>query len=151
MTGDWGQDLKLFFQQGTALGWKVKVGNYVLDDPLVMQAVGEAALGQITADAYLSTVDTKENHDLIKAWRARYLNAPVSYKYPTLKRTCDHQMVTQGYIAEVTESETIPADFRYFGNEFLFIGKATLIPKDEITRWLRGDASRRPHVKHMQG
>ena len=178
MTGDWGQDLKLFLQQGAALGWKVKVGNYFLDDPLVMQTVGKAALGQITADAYLSTVDTKENHDLIKAWRARYPNAPVSYKYPTLTcarcanavvwvgdtikragsldtekliktwegskfktlwgaevemRACDHQMLTQGYIAEVTESEKIPADFRYFGNEFPFIGKATLIPKDEIT------------------
>lgn len=178
MTGDWGQDLKLFLQQGAALGWKVKVGNYFLDDPLVMQTVGKAALGQVTADAYLSTVDTKENHDLIKAWRARYPNAPVSYRYPTLTcarcanavtwvgdtikragsldtekliktwegskfktlwgaevemRACDHQMLTQGYIAEVTEPEKIPADFRYFGNEFPFIGKATLIPKDEIT------------------
>ena len=86
MTGDWGQDLKLFLQQGAALGWKVKVGNYFLDDPLVMQTVGKAGVGHITADAYLSTVDTKENHEFIKAWRARYPDAPISYKYPTL--TC---------------------------------------------------------------
>jgi branched-chain amino acid transport system substrate-binding protein len=178
MTGDWGQDLKLFLQQGAALGWKVKVGNYFLDDPLVMQTVGKAALGQVTADAYLSTVDTKENRDLIKAWRARYPDAPVSYRYPTLTcarcanavtwvgdtikragsldteklikawegskfkslwgaevemRACDHQMLTQGYIAEIVEPEKIPADFRHFGTEFPFLAKATLIPKDEIT------------------
>jgi branched-chain amino acid transport system substrate-binding protein len=178
MTGDWGQDLKLFLQQGAALGWKVKVGNYFLDDPLVMQTVGKAALGQVTADAYLSTADTKENRDLIKAWRARYPDAPISYRYPTLTcarcasavtwvgdtikraggldtatlikawegskfktlwgaevemRACDHQMLTQGYIAEIMEPEKIPAEFRHFGNEFPFLGKATLIPKDEIT------------------
>ncbi|HET7876203.1 MAG TPA: ABC transporter substrate-binding protein [Methylomirabilota bacterium] len=178
MTGDWGQDLRLFLQQGAALGWKVKVGNYFLDDPLVMQAVGKAALGQITADAYLCTADTKENRDLIKAWRARYPDAPISYRYPTLTcarcanavtwvgdaikragsletdklikawegskfktlwgadvemRVCDHQMLTQGYVAEVMEPDKIPAEFRYFGNEFPYIGKASLIPKDEMT------------------
>ena len=178
MTGDWGQDLKLFLQQGAALGWKVKVGNYFLDDPLVMQTVAKAAIGQITADAYLSTVDTKENRDFVKAWRARYPDAPISYRYPTLTcarcvnavvwvgdvikraggldteklikawegsklktvwgaevemRACDHQMLSQGYVAEVTEPEKIPADLRYFGNEFPFLGKAVLLPKDEIT------------------
>ena len=178
MTGDWGQDLFLFLQQGAALGWKVKVGNYFLDDAVVMKTVGKAALGQITADAYLSTVDTKENHDFIKAWRARYPDAPINYKYPTLTcarvtnaimwigdvikragsldteklikawegskfksvwgaevemRACDHQMLTQGYVAEVMEPEKIPADFRYFGSEFPFLGKAVLLPKDEIT------------------
>jgi branched-chain amino acid transport system substrate-binding protein len=178
MTGDWGQDLKLFLQQGAALGWKVKVGNYFLDDPTVMQPVGKAALGQVTADAYLCTVDTKENRDLVKAWRARYPDAPISYKYPTLTcarcanavtwvadavkragsldservikawegskfktlwgaevemRACDHQMLTQGYIAEVMEAEKIPAEFRYFGNEFPYLGKAVLLPKDDIT------------------
>jgi branched-chain amino acid transport system substrate-binding protein len=178
MTGDWGQDLQLFLQQGAGLGWKVKVGNYFLDDGLTMQRVGKAALGQITADAYLSTVDTKENRDFIKAWRQRYPDAPISYKYPTLTcarcanavmwagdtikragsldteklikawegsklktiwgaevemRACDHQMLTQGYVAEVMEPDKIPADFRYFGNEFPYLGKASLLPKDELT------------------
>jgi branched-chain amino acid transport system substrate-binding protein len=178
MTGDWGQDLKLFLKQGAGLGWKVTVGNYFLDDALVMQTVGKAALGDITADAYLSTVDTKENHEFVKAWRARYPNAPISYKYPTLTcarvtnavmwvgdvikragsldtnklikawegstfrtvwgaevemRACDHQMLTQGYVAEVMPPDKIPADLRYFGNEFPFLGKAMLLPKDEIT------------------
>src|SRR5262249_31433753 len=152
-------------------------GNYFLDDPLVMQTVGKAALGQVTADAYLSTVDTQENRDLIKAWRARYPDAPISYKYPTLTtarcanavawvadaikrsgsldtekvikawegskiktlwgaeaemRTCDHQMLTQGYIAEIMEPEKIPAELRYFGTEFPYLGKAVLLSKDDI-------------------
>jgi len=84
MTGDWGQDLRLFLQQGAALGWKVKVGNYFLNDPTVLQAVGKAAVGHITADAYMTTVDTPDNREFIKAWRARYPDAPVSYKYPDL-------------------------------------------------------------------
>jgi len=48
-------------------------------------------------------------------------------------RACDHQMLTQGYIAEVTEADKIPADLRHFGAEFPFLAKAQLIPKDEIT------------------
>ena len=178
MTGDWGQDLRLLLQQGAALGWKVKVGNYFLDDPDVMRTVGKAALGQVTADAYLSTVDTKENRDFIKDWRAKHPNAPIAYRYPTLTiarcvnavswvgdvikragaldtdklikawegskfravwgtevemRACDHQMLTQGYIAEVLEPDKIPQEIRHFGTEFPFLGKPTLIPRDEIT------------------
>jgi len=178
MTSDWGQDLRLFLQQGAALGWKVKVGNYSLDDPTLMKTVGKAALGQITADAYLSTVDSKANLAFVKAWRARYPNAPISYKYPTLTvgrcanatmwladvikragtldtpkvitawegsrfttpwgvevemRACDHQMLTQGYVAEVMPPDKIPAGIRYFDDQFPYIGKPVVLPKDEIT------------------
>jgi hypothetical protein len=48
-------------------------------------------------------------------------------------RTCDHQMLTQGYVAEIMEPEKIAQDIRYFGNEFPYIGPATLIPRDEMT------------------
>jgi branched-chain amino acid transport system substrate-binding protein len=177
MTGDWGQDLRLLLQQGSALGWKVKVGNYFLDDALVMQAVGKAALGQITADAYLTTIDTPENRQFVKDWHAAHPDAPIAYRYPTLTisrvyhavlwagdaikragsvdteklikawegskmktvwgdvemRACDHQMLTQGYVAEVVEPEKIPQELRFFGNEFPYLGKAMLIPKDEMT------------------
>jgi branched-chain amino acid transport system substrate-binding protein len=84
MTGDWGQDLRLLLQQGAGLGWKVKVANYFLNDPTVLQAVGPAAVGHVTADAYLLTIDTPENHEFVKAWRAHYPDAPISYKYPDL-------------------------------------------------------------------
>ena len=178
MTGDWGQDLRLLLQQGAALGWKVKVGNYFLDDPDVMKNVNKAAVGQVTADAYLSTLDTPDNKAFIKAWRAKYPDAPVAYKYPTLTyarcvnavmwvgdvikrangldtdkmikawegshfktvwggevemRACDHQMLTQGYIAEVMEPDKIPQDIRLFGTEFPYLGKAVEIPKAELT------------------
>ena len=178
MTGDWGQDLRLLLQQGAALGWKVKVGNYFLDDPTVAKGVGKPVVGQITADAYLCTVESPENKEFVKAWRARYPDAPVSYRVPSLTcgrcasavvwlgdvvkraggldtekvikawenakfktlwgaevemRACDHQMLTQGYVAEVLEPEKIPPDIRYFGTEFPYIGKPTLIAKDDIT------------------
>ncbi len=82
MTGDYGQDLRLLLQQGAALGWKVKLGNYTLDDPTVLQAVGKAAVGHVTANASLLTEDTAENRDFLKAWRARYPDAPLAYRYP---------------------------------------------------------------------
>lgn len=177
MTGNWGQDLRLLLQQGASLGWKVKVGNYFLNDPTVLQAVGKAAVGHVTADAYLITVDTPENREFLKAWRARYPDAPVGYRYPDLTigrcfyavlwlgdvlkragsvdtdqviraweaakfrtawgevemRACDHQMLTQGYVAEIMEPEKIPPAIRYFGTEFPYIGPATLIPREEMT------------------
>jgi branched-chain amino acid transport system substrate-binding protein len=178
MTGDWGQDLRLLLQQGAGLGWKVKVGNYFLDDGDVMKNVNKAAIGQVTADAYLSTLDTADNKAFIKSWRARYPDAPISYRFPTLTtarcvnaivwagdvikrangletdklikawegskfktvwgaeaemRACDHQMQTQGYIAEVMEPDKIPADIRWFGTEFPFLGKPVEIPKAEMT------------------
>jgi branched-chain amino acid transport system substrate-binding protein len=82
ITGDWGQDLRLLLQQGKGLGWKVRTGQYFLNDPVVMQAVKEAAVGHITADAYHITIDTPENKAYLQEWRKFYPNAPLSYKYP---------------------------------------------------------------------
>ncbi len=82
VTGDWGQDLRLLIQQGAALGWKVKLGNFFLNDPTVLRAVGRAAVGHVTADAYLMTIDTPENREFLRAWGAFYPDAPLSYRYP---------------------------------------------------------------------
>jgi branched-chain amino acid transport system substrate-binding protein len=82
ITGDWGQDLRLLLQQGAALGWKVKIGNFFLYDAVVLNAVGTPAVGHVTGDAYLLTVDTPENRDFVRAWRAHYPDAPLSYRYP---------------------------------------------------------------------
>lgn len=84
MTGDWGQDMRLLLQQGAALGWKVKLGNYFLNDPTTLSAVGKAAVGHVTADAYLMTLDSPENTEFLKAWRAFYPDAPLAYRYPDL-------------------------------------------------------------------
>ena len=87
ITGDWGQDLRLLLQQGKALGWKVKTGQYFLNDPVVLQAVKDAAVGHITADAYHMTIDTPENKAYIHEWRKFYPNAPLSSKFPDLSWT----------------------------------------------------------------
>ncbi len=84
MTGDYGQDLRLFLQQGTALGWKVKVANYFLNDPTAVQPLGKAAVGHISADAYLSTLDTPANLAFIKDWHSHHADAPLNYSYPEL-------------------------------------------------------------------
>jgi branched-chain amino acid transport system substrate-binding protein len=84
ITGDWGQDLRLLLQQGKALGWKVKTGQYFLNDPVVLQSVKDAAVGHITADAYHMTLDTPENKAYLQEWRKHYPDAPINYKYPDL-------------------------------------------------------------------
>jgi branched-chain amino acid transport system substrate-binding protein len=82
VTGSWGQDLRLLLTQGAALGWKVKLGSYVLDDPVVLQAVGSVAVGHVTSQGYLITVDTPENKDFLRAWRAAYPDVPIGHRYP---------------------------------------------------------------------
>ena len=67
---------------------------------------------------------------VIKAWEgARFRTAWGEVEM----RACDHQMLTQGYVAEIQEPERIPAAIRYFGTEFPYIGPATLIPREEMT------------------
>lgn len=177
ITGDWGQDLRLLLQQGKSLGWKVKTGEYYLNDPIVLQAVKEAAVGHITADVYHVTLDTPENRAYIREWRDHYPDAPISYKYPDLvvshtvnailwigdvikragtldtaklihtwegarfaaiwgdveMRACDHQMQSPGFVSEVLDPEQIPAEIRYFGSAFPYIGKPTRISKEELS------------------
>jgi branched-chain amino acid transport system substrate-binding protein len=82
VAGSWGQDLRLLLTQGAGLGWKVKVGSYVLDDAGVLQGVGSAAIGHVTANGYLVTVDTPENKEFLRAWRATYPDAPIGYRCP---------------------------------------------------------------------
>jgi hypothetical protein len=67
---------------------------------------------------------------VIKAWEgARFKTAWGEVEM----RACDHQMLTPGYVAEVQEPEQIPADIRYYGAEFPYIGRATFVPKDDMT------------------
>jgi hypothetical protein len=42
-------------QSGPVKWWRVKLGTYFLNDPTNLQAVGKAAVGHVTADAYLMT------------------------------------------------------------------------------------------------
>ena len=177
ITGDWGQDNRLLLQQGKALGWKVKIGEYFLNDAVVLQAVKDAAVGHITADAYHLTIDTPENKAYLQEWRKYYPDAPIAYKYPenawtrtvnailwagdVIKRAgsldtdkiiktwegakfkaiwgevemraCDHQMQTSGCVSEILEPDKIPADVRYFGDAFPYLGKPTRIAMHDLS------------------
>jgi branched-chain amino acid transport system substrate-binding protein len=84
LTGNWGTDLRLLLKQGHALGWKVKVGDYFLNDPLVTREVGEGAVGHVAADAYMITIDSPQNKAFLEKWRAKYKDADLPYQYPTL-------------------------------------------------------------------
>jgi len=84
LTGNWGTDLRLLLKQGAALGWKLKLGNYFLNDPLVIQEAGQGAVGHVAADAYMITIDSPQNRDFLKKWLAKYKDAPLAYKYPNL-------------------------------------------------------------------
>lgn len=143
---------------------------------MVLQAVKDAAVGHITADAYHLTLDTPENKASLKEWRAVYPNAPISYRYPDIgwtravnailwlgdvikragsletdtlvkawegsrfravwgeveMRACDHQMQTPGFVSEVMEPDRIPADVRYFGTDFPYIGKPARVSKEDL-------------------
>jgi len=82
LTGDFGTDLRLLLKQGAALGWKIKLGSYFLDDPLITQDVGQAAVGHVTADVYAPTIDSPPNKAFLEKWRARDKDAPLVFKYP---------------------------------------------------------------------
>lgn len=84
LSGNWGTDLRLLIKHGASLGWKVRLGNYFLNDPLVLQEVGKDSIGHVAADAYMITIDTPENKAFLAKWATKYKDAPLAYRYPTL-------------------------------------------------------------------
>jgi branched-chain amino acid transport system substrate-binding protein len=68
LTGNFGVDLDNLIKTGASLGWKCITGNYFLNDPLRMQVVKDAAIGSVTADSYMITIDTPENKEFVKDW-----------------------------------------------------------------------------------
>ncbi|MBU2551099.1 MAG: ABC transporter substrate-binding protein [Proteobacteria bacterium] len=83
LTANWGTDLRLLFKQGNSMGWKVKGGCYYMEDPSVTAELGEASVGHVTGDTYVSTIDTPENKDFIKRYTTRFKDAPLEgWRYP---------------------------------------------------------------------
>jgi branched-chain amino acid transport system substrate-binding protein len=83
-TTDFGIDLRLLLEQGHALGWKLKVVGLYLNSPDLARTAGKAMVGHVTTGINMITLDNPVNRELIKAWRARFPDAPVSHKYPDL-------------------------------------------------------------------
>lgn len=85
LSGNWGQDLQLLLKHGASLGWKVKLADYFLNDPVHIEAVGgEAAVGHVAGDFYMITIDSPQNKAFLKKWSAKYKDAPIYYRWPTL-------------------------------------------------------------------
>ena len=67
---------------------------------------------------------------LIKAWEGSSFRAPWG---DVNMRSCDHQMLSPCFVAEVMQASAIPEAIRYYGNEIPYIGAATTIPAEIIT------------------
>ncbi len=80
VTSDWGADLEVLIKQGRSLGMKAKIGNMYLADPVILPALGEGALGSITGDIYLLTLETPANKAFVERWRKRNLDP--AHPYP---------------------------------------------------------------------
>ena len=79
ITGNWGSDIQVLLKQGAGLGLKAKIGNYFLSDPVHLQAVGDAAVGHITAEIYMLTEDTPQNKAFIDRWTKRKMDPDHPY------------------------------------------------------------------------
>jgi len=85
LSGNWGTDLQLLIKHGASLGWKVKLADYFLNDPVHIEAVGgQAAVGHVAGDSYMITIDSPKNRAFLKKWAKKYRDAPMPYRWPTL-------------------------------------------------------------------
>lgn len=84
LNGNYGPDLDNLLKTGASLGWKVITGNYFLNDAYRMQVVREAAIGHVTADSYMLTIDTPENKQFAKEWNERHKGQDVGFLWPDL-------------------------------------------------------------------
>jgi branched-chain amino acid transport system substrate-binding protein len=84
LTGNYGPDLDNLIKTGAALGWKCITGNYFLNDPIRMEAVKDAAIGSVTADSYMITIDTPANKAFVEEWHKVYKDREIGLQYPTL-------------------------------------------------------------------
>jgi len=71
-TSNFEADLTNFIKQARALGMNAIIGSYYLNAAPVMNSVREAAIGCVTAEAYMETVETKKNEEFLDTWRPWY-------------------------------------------------------------------------------
>ena len=83
LTANYGPDLDNLIKTGASLGWKCITGNYFLDDPYRMQATKEAAIGHVTADCYMPTLDNPLNNAFVKAWHEKHKGMEIGYCTPS--------------------------------------------------------------------
>lgn len=81
-TIDWGGDLIVLLKQAKALGSKARPAGFFISDPIVCEGAGDAAIGSITAENYMLTVETPANKAFIERWKKR--NLTPEHPYPDL-------------------------------------------------------------------
>jgi len=84
ITGNWGADILVLLKQGAGLGLKAKIGNYFLSDPVALPAIGDAAIGHVTADSYLITIDNPDNKKFLQEWYTKHKGLDIGFWYPNL-------------------------------------------------------------------
>lgn len=86
-TANWGSDLKLLIVQGKGMGLKAPFLCYYLEDAFTLTAIGEAAVGNITADC-VSTFNIKSptqkafNEEWHKVWKQIMNSNDETYQWP---------------------------------------------------------------------
>lgn len=72
VTANWGTDISLLTKQRHELGVKAVLAANALVNPTVIGEMPDAALGNMGCDAYMVTVNTKENADFVNRWKKWY-------------------------------------------------------------------------------
>jgi branched-chain amino acid transport system substrate-binding protein len=78
----YGGDLRNLLLQGHSLGWKQKVLSFALNDPNICHAVGDGAIGHISVQPYMLTIQNPLNQALIKEWTDKYHSDELALKFP---------------------------------------------------------------------
>jgi branched-chain amino acid transport system substrate-binding protein len=78
----YGGDLRNLLLQGHSLGWGQKILSFALNDPNICRAVGDGAVGHVSVQPYMLTIDNPLNAQLIKEWVAAYQVDDLYLKYP---------------------------------------------------------------------
>jgi len=72
MTSNWGPDLLGLIRHARDLGMKAVIGNFYLEDTVYLNELRENAIGCVTVDCYMSTVNTRKNREYKQSWEAWY-------------------------------------------------------------------------------
>ena len=71
-TSNFEADLTNLIKQARTLGMNAIIASYYLNATPVMNSLREAAIGCVTAEAYMETVETKKNEEFLKTWQPWY-------------------------------------------------------------------------------
>ncbi|WP_233860328.1 ABC transporter substrate-binding protein [Paraburkholderia sp. HD33-4] len=108
--------------------------DYYPDAPISYKYPGGAVSFTVNAILWIGDVikraATLDTASLIPTWEGATF---ATFWGDVEMRACDHQMQSPGFISEILDPEQIPAEIRYYGSAFPYIGRPTRIPKEDLT------------------